>query len=253
MKVIILAAGQGTRLRPYTNDRPKCMVELNGKPLLHRQLETMRQCGISSTDISLVGGYLQENLVASGVKQYTNSRYAETNMVETLFSAEEFMVKGEDLIIAYGDIIYEPQVLNALLETSDEMVLTADEDWEKLWSLRMENPLDDAETFKMNEDGYVVELGKIPQSLVDVQAQYMGLIKVRGDKVKQFIDFYHGLDRDKIYDGKDFANMYMTSFIQSLIDSGWKVKATLIKNGWIEVDTADELEMYERLGLFNCQ
>ncbi|GKT11851.1 MAG: L-glutamine-phosphate cytidylyltransferase [Thiomicrorhabdus sp.] len=250
MKVIILSAGQGTRLRPYTNDRPKCMVKLNGKPLLHRQLEVMKQCGIDSTDISLVGGYLQENIAAPGIRQYTNPRYAETNMVETLFSAEEFMKEDEDLIIAYGDIVYEPQVLNALLNTSGEMVLTADEEWEKLWSLRMENPLDDAETFKINEEGYVAELGKCPDSIADVQAQYMGLIKVSGEKVKQFIDFYYGLDRDQIYDGKDFMNMYMTSFIQSLINSGWKVKPALIKNGWIEVDTADELEMYERLGLF---
>lgn len=45
MRAIILAAGQGTRLRPYTNDRPKCMVELLGKPLLHRQLEVLRAGG----------------------------------------------------------------------------------------------------------------------------------------------------------------------------------------------------------------
>lgn len=250
MKVIILAAGQGTRLRPYTNDRPKCMVELHGTPLLHRQLDTMEKCGISLTDISLVGGYLQERLVAPGIKQFTNSRYAETNMVETLFSAEEFMAEGEDLIIAYGDIIYDTQVLNALLETDGDLVLTADEEWQKLWSLRMENPLDDVETFKMNKDGYLVELGKPPESLEDVQAQYMGLIKVRGGKVKEFIDFYYSLDRNAFFDGKDFANMYMTSFIQSLIENEWRVKPALIKSGWLEVDTADELQMYASLGLF---
>ena len=74
------------------------------------------------------------------------------------------MTDGEDLIIAYGDIVYEPTVLQSLLDTQGEMVITADLDWKKLWSLRMDNPLDDAETFKINQDGFVVELGKKPKS-----------------------------------------------------------------------------------------
>lgn len=250
MNIIVLAAGQGTRLRPYTNDKPKCMVSLSGKPLLHHQLDVMERLGITKQDIALVGGYLQEALVAPGLKQYRNERFAQTNMVETLFCAEEFMVDGEDLIIAYGDIVYEPTVLQALLDTQGDMVITADLDWEKLWSLRMANPLDDAETFKINEDGFVCELGKKPESKDEVQAQYMGLIKVSADKVCAFKAFYHSLDRAEIYDGKDFDNMYMTSFIQNLIDSGWKVKPAFVHNGWVEVDTVDELDMYESMGIF---
>jgi choline kinase len=56
MRTLILAAGQGTRLRPYTVDRPKCMVSLAGIPLLHRQLTTMARCGVEQ-DIAVVGGY----------------------------------------------------------------------------------------------------------------------------------------------------------------------------------------------------
>jgi L-glutamine-phosphate cytidylyltransferase len=250
MKVIILAAGQGIRLRPYTNDRPKCMVELHGKPLLHHQLTVMSELGIQSKDIALVGGYLQNALIAPSVKQYTNPRYAETNMVSTLFCAEEFMPLEEDLIIAYGDIVYEPKVLDSLLQTQGDVVLTADKDWYKLWSLRMENPLDDAETFKMDDAGNIIELGKIPGSLSDVQAQYMGLIKVSAQKVQEFKDFYHQLDPNKIYDGKNFDNIYMTSFIQALIDSHWRVVPALVCNGWLEVDTAFELEMYEKMDYF---
>jgi len=132
------------------------------------------------------------------------------------------------------------------------MVIIADLDLEKLWSLRMENPLDDAETFKMNQDGFVTELGKKPKSKDEVQAQYMGLIKVSADKVKKFKAFYHQLDHTGIYDGKDFDNMFMTSFIQNLIESGWKVKPALIHNGWVEVDTVEELDMYESMGMFNA-
>lgn len=246
MRVIILAAGQGTRLRPYTNDRPKCMVELNGKPLLHYQLEVLESANIRTEQIALVGGYLQDKLNAPGVRIYTNERYAETNMVTTLFCAEEFMRPGEDLLIAYGDIVYEPNVLKTLLDTEGEIVLAADKEWRRLWSLRMEEPLKDAETFKM-EGGRVIELGKKPKGYDEIQAQYMGLIKIRGDHVQHFINFFHAMDKHSTYDGKNYDNMYMTSLIQAMIDIGWKICPALISNGWLEIDSASELELYENL------
>jgi choline kinase len=49
------------------------------------------------------------------------------------------------------------------------------------------------------------------------------------------------MNREAIYDGKDFENMYMTSFIQHLIDSGWEARAALINNGWAEVDCEADL------------
>ncbi|MFT5220345.1 MAG: choline kinase [Gammaproteobacteria bacterium] len=246
MKVIILAAGQGTRLRPYTDDRPKCMVELGGVPMLHRQLDVLRSCGIADADIALIGGYCQDRLIAEGIRQFTNPRFDKTNMVGTLFCAETFMEPGQDLLICYGDIVYERQVLEATLQQEGEMVLAADREWRRLWSLRMEEPLDDAETFKMAQ-GRVIELGKKPRGYDEVEAQYMGLIRISGPKVQDFIDAYHALDECATYDGKDFDNMYMTSLIQVLIDAGWAVCPALVDNGWIEVDSASELEQYEAL------
>lgn len=247
MKVIILAAGQGTRLRPLTNDRPKCMVELHGKPLLHHQLETLEKSGVEKQDIALVAGYLQEALVAPGIKQYRNDNYDKTNMVGTLFAAEEFMQEGEELIISYGDIIYKPEVFQKLLDTEGELVIAADLDWYDLWKLRMENPLDDAETFKMTQEGGILELGKKPQTKEDAQAQYIGLIKIAGHKVKDFIQHYKAMDKSITYDGQDYENMYMTSLLQNFIDSGWNAQAALINNGWLEVDSVEDLEAYERM------
>lgn len=247
MKVIILAAGQGTRLRPYTNDRPKCMVELKGKPLLHHQLEAIEHCSVKREDIALAAGYLQEALIAPEIKQYRNDQYDTTNMVATLFAAEDFMQTGEDLIISYGDIVYKPEVFETLLATQADLVVAADLDWYDLWKLRMDEPLDDAETFKMTEEGKVLELGKKPNSREDAQAQYIGLIKVSANKVADFIQHYHAMDKTAIYDGKDFNNMYMTSLIQNIIDSGWNVHAALINRGWLEVDSVEDLQAYENL------
>lgn len=249
MKIIILAAGQGTRLRPLTDNKPKCMVELHGKPLLHHQLETLEKCGVEKQNIALVAGYLQEALIAPGIKQYRNDDYDKTNMVGTLFAAEDCMQEDEDLIISYGDIVYTPEVFNKLLTTQGELVIAADLDWYKLWKLRMDNPLDDAETFKMTDTGKVLELGKKPQTQADAEAQYIGLIKIAGNKVKDFIQHYKNMDKAATYDGKDYANMYMTSLLQHLIDNGWHAQAALINNGWLEVDSLEDLEAYKSIQL----
>ena len=84
MQTLILAAGQGTRLRPYTNDRPKCMVALAGKPLLHRQMAAMAACGVSN-GITVIGGYRSGDLDTLGGDLVLNPEYATTNMVRTLF------------------------------------------------------------------------------------------------------------------------------------------------------------------------
>lgn len=246
MNTIILAAGQGTRLRPHTDDRPKCMVELAGKPLLHHQLESLAACGIRD-GIRVVGGYRSDRLDARGAQVVHNPRFAQTNMVATLFCAREAMVPGQDLLISYADIVYEPRVLQAVLDCDAPLALAADREWQRLWRLRMDEPLDDAETFRMTQDHGVIELGKKPESYAGVQAQYMGLFKVRGDHVADFISAWDNLDPNGTYDGKDKDNLYMTSLIQHLIDQGWPVKACLVDNGWLEVDTAEELTTYQRL------
>jgi choline kinase len=244
MNTIILSAGQGTRLRPHTDELPKCMVPLAGKPLLHWQLETLRACGINE-NIVVVGGYRADKISAPGTHLIHNQRYATTNMVATLFCAREFMLPGKDLLITYGDIVFEPPVLATLLACNAEIAIAADLSWRKLWELRMDDPLSDAETFRMDSSGRILELGKKPGSYADVQAQYMGLIKVRGDCVAHFTAAYDTMDRSITYDGKNFDNMYMTSYIQHLIDSEWEARAALVDNGWLEVDATNELEMYQ--------
>tara|TARA_B100000676_G_C17811175_1_gene697509 strand:+ start:99 stop:806 length:708 start_codon:yes stop_codon:yes gene_type:complete len=223
------------------------MVKLAGYSLLSHQLSSIEKCNISPDNIALVGGYKMEALDKFNLKKFKNIKYSSTNMVTTLFCARDFMSNDEDLIISYGDIVYEEKVLRSVLDCDDEMCVVADKEWERLWRLRMSNPLDDAETFIMDDELLIKELGKKPASLSEVQAQYMGLIKVRGDMVSKFIEAYEKMNIYIDYDGQNFDNIYMTSFIQYLIDARWKVKASLVNNGWLEVDTVGDLKCYDQM------
>lgn len=244
MKMIVLAAGEGTRLRPLTADRPKCMVEFRGKPIIDYILDAASLCGVEKTVI--VGGYridkLKELLADRSVSFHENSRYAQTNMVASLFCAEQEM--NDDLIISYADIVYSPNVLQSLIDDPSDFSVIVDRRWRELWEIRMPNPLDDAETMKLDDCGRILEIGKKATDYADVQGQYIGLIKLKKNVLQSVREFYHQLDPSARYDGQDFDNMYMTSFLQLIIDRLMLIDAVFIDGGWLEIDTKEDLEAY---------
>jgi len=244
-KVLILAAGQGTRLRPLTNDKPKCLVPLVGRSLVERQIDCLKRHNL--TNIHIATGYRADQIEKLGYPTSYNPLFDKTNMVTSLFSASEFINGDEELIIAYGDIVYNDKNLEALLACDSDIALMIDKEWKSLWSLRLDNPLEDAETLVLDSSNNILELGKKPENYDNIHGQYTGLIKIKGSKIKAFMDFYNALDRHALYDGQDFDNMYMTSFLQSLIDAGWQTKAAIVENGWLEIDSVDDLNHYEEM------
>ena len=237
MKALILAAGQGTRLRPLTDERPKCMVEYQGRPLIEYTLDALSQNQISK--VGVVVGYCASRIAYPGVVKFFNSQFAHTNMVESLFCAEKFL--DDDTIVIYGDIIFRPDVLSRLIAAPYEISVVIDLKWQELWAKRMEDPLLDAETLKLNNNGQIVELGKKPKSFDDIQGQYIGLFKLRSDAIPRIKAFYHTLDREAEYDGKQFHQMYMTSFLQRIADELMPLTAVSIEGGWLEVDSPGDL------------
>lgn len=245
MRAVILAAGQGTRLRPITNERPKCLVELAGRSLLELQLAALRRARVE--DITVVGGYRAESIEMLGVPVLRNPAYDRTNMVETLFCAESLMTGDTDLLVSYGDIVFEPSVVEAVRDCEAPVCLPIDENWREYWALRFDDPLSDAETLKRDADGFITEIGKKPRGYDEIQGQYIGLIKFSADRVEALISVRNSMDRSRTYDGQDFANMYMTSFLQHLIDVGWRIRGVPIRNRWLETDSVADLEMYNEM------
>ena len=238
MKAIILVAGLGSRLRPFTNTVPKALVPLNGHPLINYQLATLRSSGI--TDINLITGYLPETFNSYGLPCFQNNEYAHTNMVYSLMCAQDLFTGTEDILISYGDIVYSQSVLNNLLKTEGKLVVSADVDWLSLWQLRMDNPYDDAESFIMEKDTHrILSLGKRINGKEDAQAQYIGLLKVSAEFQSVWLETYNQMPTS------DSINLYMTDFIQQLINDGHDVVASLHKGGWLEVDSVEDKIRYE--------
>ena len=242
-KAIILAAGTGSRLRPITNDKPKCLVSLMGKSLLDHQIGILRSKGI--TEVHIATGYQSEMIKELGFNTSLNENFATTNMVESLLLAYKCLENcDEDLIVSYGDIVYQGANLEALLSCNDEIAVMVDEEWQLLWSLRFENPLDDAETLVMDNDRYILEIGQKPRGYSKIHAQYTGLIKIRRDKISEMMDIYANLAELLEFESPDYRNICMTSFLQILITQNWKVRGVIVEGGWLEVDSLSDLKVY---------
>lgn len=249
MRALILAAGEGSRLRPLTKNKPKALIELLGKTLLLRQISILESVGISN--IAIVTGYLGEKIKNLGLNCYHNYDYAKTNMVNSLFKAKAFMKQGEDLIISYGDIFYQENNLKKIIASDAEVNVAIDKEWLKYWKLRFDDPLSDAESLILKDDCSIKEIGLKTKEYKDIQGQYIGLIKVRKDKIDDLIDIYDNLEKKSKYNVEEFNNMYLTEFIQNLIDTSWDVKGVCIKAGWLEVDSLKDLDLYENLAKNN--
>ena len=249
MNAIILAAGKGKRLRPLTNDKPKCLVELFGKPLLEWQIETFQNSGI--TDITIVSGYKSDLINFPETTILKNEKYDSTNMVETLFYAKEKML--DSTIVSYGDIIFEKNVLNKLIQSKADFSIIVDKNWKRYWEMRFDNPLNDAESLKIDTDGNITSIGKKAQKIDEIEGQYIGLMKFQNAGLKKIKEFYEKTKSQSTNESNplnplvSFQQSFMTDFLQGLINDGCKLKSIEIENGWLELDTVSDYDKYTEL------
>ena len=138
MQALMLAAGKGSRLGRYTKDNTKCMLEVNGKTLLERCIDALKEANINK--LVLVLGYKKENVInyikdkgldkKIEIEYVFNEDYDITNNIYSLFLAKDIF-KREDTILLESDLIYEPSIIKELIESKydNAAVLAKYEQW----------------------------------------------------------------------------------------------------------------------------
>lgn len=130
MKAIILAAGMASRLRPLTDNTPKCLLNIGERPLLQRSMDALILNGIK--DFVIVTGYLHEMIEAFVAEKYGNSInvkfihnavYNSTNNIYSLWLAQP-EADGQEIILLDSDLLYDPQIIAKVMECASENVLT---------------------------------------------------------------------------------------------------------------------------------
>ena len=102
--------------------------------------------------------------------------------------------------------------------------------------------------------GNILEIGQSVKNIDEIQGQYIGLMKFQGEGLAFLKKFYQQKKNESQITGKNplnpnisFSKSYMTDFIQGLINAGCKIKAVLINNGWLELDTNDDFRIYNEM------
>ncbi len=243
--VVILAAGRGSRLGALTRDRPKCLVPLGRRALLDWQFDALAEADLDR--ITVATGYRAEAFEAYGVDTIHNADWARTNMVATLRAALPRLRADADLIVCYSDIVYESRIIRAIARSTLDVATAIDTEWLRLWRLRNENPLDDAETLRLGDQDSIVEIGGVPTSLDAIEGQYIGLTKFSVAGKRALLDYLDAAGAGRIALSRPLAAIHFTEMLQGLVDSGQPVHAVRTAGGWLEVDTESDLATYEAL------
>ena len=220
MNAIILAAGMGTRLRPLTNDRPKCLVEVNGVPMVERQIHFLKEKGIE--DITLISGYKAEALdflkEKYGVDIVFNDRYDTCNNINSLYIVRD---RFHDTYVLEGDVYMDKNVLLSDIDRST--YFARKKKYENEWGLEVD---ENNKLVKINigaGDGYLMS----------------GISYWKADDCSKIVSHM-----EEVYANKDYTNLYWDNMVLDIYPE-LDIHVKEIK-GIYEIDTPEELKEVER-------
>ena len=136
MKAVILAAGQGTRIRSVHGEHPKCLIEVDNTTILDHQLEALSMVGIN--DVAIVVGYEKEQIVnhvmsrrlgpIQRIRFIENPAFAITNNIYSLWLALEWL-RGDSFIVLNADVIFNPEILDVAVRPHAPISMIVDPVW----------------------------------------------------------------------------------------------------------------------------
>jgi choline kinase len=241
VRAIIVAAGMGRRLAPYTDDRPKCLVEVNGRSILERQLDAYRAVGVD--ELVIVRGYQKERIQIPGARYFDNDAFRENNILSSLFYAEPAMDEG--FLFSYSDIVFRPSAVRAALATEGDFVLVIDRLWQEAYVGRKDHPVEEAEVARV-DGGRVTLVGKKTMPGAEASGEFIGLARFSAAGAAAMRERFH-VRRAELAGrpygrAPRFEAAYLTDLLNDLIATGSLMRPAFIDGEWREIDTVEDLE-----------
>lgn len=236
MKAIILAAGRGSRLQGFTEDRPKCLNYVGERTLLKWQLSALRAGGVD--EVIIISGYKAEMFHSFSEKTVHNHQWETTNMVKSLLCAKEEF--NQHTIVSYSDILYSSDIIAKLCTQKENAVVVYDKHWKDLWKVRFEDPLKDAESLRITQNNQIVDIGQKVSRIDEIQGQYLGLMRYSPKAFSWIIEYVNSRSHQ-------IDMMDMTTLIREMIHSGYPFHGMPIRGGWCEIDTPSDLSLANRM------
>ena len=232
MKALILAAGLGTRLAPLTNDRPKSMVMVNGKPILVKQIENLLNNNI--TDITIITGYKSEVIEELISNNYPNIKliksvdYMNTNNMYSVYLARN-VFNDSNFLMMNADVFFDDTVIKSLIEFEAENAIVTDIGRYLEESMKV-----------VEKDGRLVRISKKVASKealgtsIDVYKFSAKGARAFFEKCSEFINI------------KQEYNLWSEVAINDILQE-IEFRACPLNGRWFEIDNLEDLEEAEKL------
>ena len=240
MKALILAAGQGTRIRSTHGEHPKCLITLNNSEctILDQQIQNLSMAGVQ--EIGIVVGYEKEQIIRHMMKHYwgslkrfrfiENHRFAETDNIYSLWLAR-YWLKGSSFVALNADVAFDSEILPPAISSTAPITIIVDRAWRD-------------ETMKVAIRGNQITRMSKQITHEDFSATYIGIAVFTTRIVDRFLQ---EIDR-LVYQGQKSVSFNIG--VQHLINDGVRVGYTeTAGRPWTEIDDAGDLA-FARLYVF---
>ena len=240
MNLLLLAAGKSSRIYNKIK-KNKCLIKINNKSLIRNIIDNSSNADIS--EINIITGFKPQNIKKelksyNKIKFTNNSKYQTTDMV---YSSIIGLKKSQsDTIISYTDIIYTKKLFQIIKKSNNNFItIPYIKNWKSVWKKRDKNIFEDAETFKVDKNYSLKEIGnKINEkNLKSVNGQFMGIMFIPKKYINLIIKKYNIFSNGKLQ---------LTQFINKLIKDNIKIKCVNYNDFWYEIDDYEDLINYKK-------
>ena len=241
MKAIILSAGYGSRLGNLTKELPKSLVDINGKSIIDRQIETFRNNGIK--EIIVIIGPNKDKFQLKNIEYVVDKKFHDHEQLGSLMAANKHF--QNDVVISFGDVIVDNNIMKQVIESTYDIGVAIDLNWEKKYENRTQHPKSEADLALIKSN----KLIKIKKNLNPTEnhqlGEFLGIIKLSNVGSKKFLNIFERLNsshQGEFHDASSLQKAYLTDMIDELIQINEVVNPILIDGVWFEIDTIEDLE-----------
>lgn len=238
-------------MKNISEDIPFSMLDINGKPLLQRQVEVLNKCKIYS--INVVVGYKKEEIGVNGVRLINNPDYSNTGTLYSIMCALDDI--SEKTIICFGDVIFDHVILNRIMESKEDITVLIDSSYDSKHThdnRRKELVVVEGDALKAKRSLHSNALRRIEKIGSDLnptqcQFEFPGIVFLSRKGVEIMKNIYHSsLEkyREKpFYSVDKFEFALFSDLLQEIINSDFPVYGMEANSGWLEIHSFEDYKL----------
>jgi len=242
MRPVIIGAGRGSRLEHLTEEVPKTLVPVMGRPMLEWILEALSAGGFSKRDIVFICGY-RADCIQSRYPEFTyveNRDWEHNNILLSLLTAREYL--GQGFVSTYADIVYRGDVVRDLVASPHDKAFGCDTDWRRRYVHRTRHPESDAEKLRATDER-VIEISRtIPSE--QAAGEFIGVAKFTAAGANELIEAFDRAQQrfaGKLFrEKRTFERAYLIDLLQDMIEGGSAFYRVDTHGGYMEIDTLED-------------